>query len=78
MARAILEAQRNTRKIWLPLNSGQPILNHGVEFTVENVRHTLNSASIAAAFETRNRAIEHLRLPCSLFSLPPRRPAKLF
>ena len=53
MARAFIIAKRNTAKVWLPIDSGKPILIHLLEFAFENVRYTLNNDGTAAPIVKR-------------------------
>src|ERR1700683_445334 len=55
MARAILEAQRNTRQVRLLLDARKPVLNHGIKFAFEDVCHTLKFNSIVLRFGVRRR-----------------------
>jgi hypothetical protein len=50
MARAIFKAQRDMLQVRLLLDSRKPIHNHRLEFTLDNVGHTLNSGSTASRF----------------------------
>jgi hypothetical protein len=49
MAGAFFVTQWNTDQVWLLIDSGKPIPNDMLEFTFEDVRHTLNSYDNACA-----------------------------
>src|ERR1700730_15278162 len=48
MAWALFKVQRNTRQVRLVLDANKPIRNHGIDFALENVRHSFHRARIPA------------------------------
>jgi hypothetical protein len=50
MARPFFKVQRDTLQVWLLLDSSKPIHNHRLEFTIKDVRHTLNSGGTVIRF----------------------------